>query len=82
MSGIGDVEFWGRDIEASSPDLNLFLAMFLHGFKFVETLKSSVVTFVESPFLDDGDIVAVNFVSRIVEGLNGSGKYGGVADIE
>lgn len=82
MSGVGDVEFWGRNIEASSPDLNLFFAMLFHGFKFVETLKSSVVAFVESPFLDDGDIVAVNFVSRIVEGLDGSGKYRGVADIE
>lgn len=40
------------------------------------------MSFVESPILDDRDVVAIEFLSCIVEGLNGSGEDRSIAKIE
>lgn len=37
---------------------------------------------VESPILDDWDVVAIEFLSSIVEGLNGAGEDRSIAEIE
>ena len=66
--------FWWRNIITSSPDLDLLLAMLLNGFKFVQPLKCSIVSFVEPPVLDDRDVVAVDLISCVVECLDGSGE--------
>lgn len=71
-----------RDIVAAPPDLHLILTVFLHGLQLVQPLKCSVVPLVESPVLDDGNVVAIELLSRVVEGLDGPGEDGGVADVE
>lgn len=40
------------------------------------------MSLVESPILDDWDVVAIEFLSRIVEGLNGAGEDRSIAEIE
>lgn len=40
------------------------------------------MSLVESPILDDWDVVAIEFLSCIVEGLNGSGEDRSIAKIE
>lgn len=82
MSGIIILEWWRGDIIAAPPDLHLILPVFLHGLQFVQSLQCSVVSLVESPVLDDGDVVAIEFLSRVVESLDGPCEDGGVADIE
>lgn len=82
VSGIVEVELGRGDIEAPPPDLDLILAVFLYGFEFVESLQRAVVAFVESPVLDDGDVMAVELLCGVVEGLDGPGEDGGVADVE
>lgn len=69
------LQFGRRDIIASPPDLHLFFAMLFDSLQFVETLKSSIVTFVQPPILDNRDIVAVNLISCIIIGLDGSGQH-------
>jgi hypothetical protein len=56
--------------------------MLFDGLEFVEALEGAVVAFVEAPVLDDGNIVAVDLVSGIVECLDGASKYGGIAEVE
>jgi hypothetical protein len=68
-------QFGRRDIIASSPDLHLFLAVFLHSFKFVEALQCSVVSLVESPVLKHRNVMAIQFLGSVVEGLDGSGQH-------
>lgn len=82
MSFVAEFELRRRDIVASSPDLHLFFSVLFNSFKFVEALKSSVMSFIESPVLDHWDVVAINFVRSIVEGLNGASKDRGIADIK
>lgn len=71
-----------RDIVAAPPDLHLILTVFLHSLQLVQPLKCSVVPLVESPVLDDGNVVAIELFRRVVEGLDGPGEDGGVADVE
>lgn len=40
------------------------------------------MSFVEPPILDDWDVVAIEFLSSIVEGLNGPCEDRGIAKIE
>lgn len=82
MSGVRNIQVRRGNVVASSPYLNLFFSMFFHSFKFVKSLKSPVVALVQPPVLDDRNVVAINFISCIVESLNGSSEYRGIADIE
>ena len=63
-----------RNIVASSPDLDLLFTMLLYSFQFVQPLKSSVMSLVEPPVLDDRNVVTVDLISCVVEGLDGSGE--------
>lgn len=63
-------KFRRRNVITSSPYLHLLLPVLFHCLKFVKSLKSSIVTFVESPVLMNGNVVTVKFVGRIVEGLD------------
>ncbi len=82
MSGIAILQLRRRNIIASSPYLNLFLAMFLNRFEFVQSLQCSIVSLIEPPVLDDGNVMAIKFLSGVVKGLDGSGEDGRIADIE
>lgn len=82
MSFVSFGQFWGRNIEASSPNLNLFLAVLFHSLELVEALESSIVSFVESPVLVDRDVVAVKFISSVVKSLDSSRQDGSIADVE
>lgn len=82
MSLISFLQFWRRNVKASSPDLNLLFAVFLNGFHFVQSLQWSVMPFIQSPWLDDWNVMAIQLISCVVEGLNSSGKDRGVANIE
>ena len=82
MARVAGLELGRRNIVAPSPDLHLVLPVFLHCFQLVEALQRAVVPLVEPPILDDRDVVAIEFLSRIVEGLNGPREDRGVAEIE
>lgn len=82
MARIVSLKLRRWDIIASSPNLHLILTVFFHSFQLVETLQCSVMSLIESPILDDRDVVAIKFLSGIVEGLNGSGKDRSIAKIE
>lgn len=82
MARVVGLKFGRRNIVAPSPNLHLVLAVFLHGFQLVEALECAVVSLIEPPILNDWDIVAIEFLSCIVEGLNGPGEDRGIAKIE
>lgn len=82
MPGIIILECGRRDIVAAPPDLHLILTVFLHSLQFVQPLQCSIVPLVQSPILDDRDVVAIELFSSVVEGLDGPGEDRGVADVE
>ncbi len=76
------IQLWWRNVKASPPNLDLFFSMLFHSLKLVQSLKSTVMSFVESPILDNWDIVTVKFVSSIVESLNCSTENGSIDHVE
>lgn len=82
MSLVVFVQFWWRDIEWSSPNLDLFFSVLLDGFDLVESLQGTVVSFVQSPRLNDWNVVAIKLVSGIIECLDSSGQDRCVGNIE
>lgn len=65
----------GSYVEAAPPDENLLLAVLLDSFQLIESLQGSVVSLVEPPTLDDGDVVGVELVGGVVECLDGPGQH-------
>jgi hypothetical protein len=82
VSWISGFKRWRWDIKAPPPDHHLLFTVFFNSFEFVEPLESSIVSFVEPPGFDDGNPMAVEFISSIVEGLDGPSEHRGTADIE
>ena len=76
------IQLWWSNIKASPPNLDLLFSMLFHSFKLVQSLKSSVMSFVESPILDNGNIVTVKLVCSVVESLNCSTKNGSIDHVE
>jgi len=66
----------------SSPDFNLSFTMFFSGFSFVKTLKSTIMSLVESPVFNHREMMAAEFVCYIVVSHNCSGQDRGVDDIK
>lgn len=81
-SWISGLQFWGWNVVGSSPNFDLFFTMLGSGFTLVETLESSVVSLVQSPALDDWEVVARHFICGVVIGLDGSCEDGGEDNIE
>jgi hypothetical protein len=48
----GFITFGRWNVVATSPNQYLIFAMFVYGFLFVESLKSTIVTFIEAPSVD------------------------------
>lgn len=82
MPGIIFFECGRRDIIAPSPDFDLILSVFFHGFKFVEPLQSSIVSLVEAPVLDHWDVMAIELLGSIVESLDCPREDRGIANVE
>ncbi len=76
------IKFWWWDIEASSPDLYLFLTVFFYGFHLVKSLESSIVSLIESPWLDDRNVMTIQLISSIVECLNSTSEDRSVTYVE
>jgi hypothetical protein len=72
----------GRNIIASPPNLHLVLTMLLDSFQFVEPLECAVVSLIQSPIFDDRNIVTIELLCSIVEGLNGPGEDRSVGNIK
>lgn len=60
------------DVIGSSPHKHLLLTMLSSSLGLVETLKSAIVSLIESPMLVDGDIVLTELSDDGVVGYNGS----------
>ncbi len=56
--------------------------MLLDSFQFIEPLQCAVMPFIESPVLENRNVVAIEFLSSVVEGLDGPGEDRSVANIE
>lgn len=56
--------------------------MLLDSFQFIEPLQCTVMPFIESPVLDNRNVVAIEFLSSIVECLDGPREDGSIANIE
>lgn len=76
------IELGWRDIIASSPYLHLLFAMFLNSLQFIQTLQCTIVSLIESPISNDGDVVAIDLISSIIIGLYGPCEYWSIGDIE
>lgn len=62
---------WG-DIVGSTPDENLVLSVLVDGLLLVQSLESSVVTFVDLPRLGDGDPHTVGLLQNVPQGADGT----------
>mmetsp|Transcript_22109 Transcript_22109/g.46541 ORF Transcript_22109/g.46541 Transcript_22109/m.46541 type:complete len:229 (-) Transcript_22109:62-748(-) len=79
----GTIDGGGRNIVGATPDEDLILPMLIHGLLLVQSLKSSVVAFVELPRLGGGDPHEVGFLEDVPEGADGAfleGREGDVGD--
>ena len=76
------IELGGRNIKAPPPDMHLFLTVLLDCFKFVKALKCSVMPLIEPPGFDDWDVVTIEFLGCVVEGLDGAGEDRGITKVE
>jgi len=56
--------------------------MLFSGFSLVKTLKSTIVSLVESPVFNHREMMAAEFISNIVVSHDCSGQDRGVDDIE
>jgi len=74
MSCVVVFKFWRRDIEASSPYLDLIFSMLFDSFKLVESLQSSIMSLVKSPILNNRNVMTIKFFSSVVESLNSAGQ--------
>mmetsp|Transcript_7598 Transcript_7598/g.22264 ORF Transcript_7598/g.22264 Transcript_7598/m.22264 type:complete len:374 (-) Transcript_7598:147-1268(-) len=71
---------WGN-IVAASPDEYLVLSELVDGLLLVESLESTVVSFVDLPGLGDGDPHAVGLFEDVPEGSDGTLLHGGKGDV-
>lgn len=60
------------NVVASAPDMHLLIAILGGGVGLVEALEGSVVTFVEVPVFNHGEVDAVHGVERDVQCVDGS----------
>lgn len=63
---------WGN-VETSSPDLHLVLAMLCHRLQLIQPLQCAIMSFIEPPCFDHRNMVAIHLIGRVVESLNGPG---------
>jgi hypothetical protein len=82
VSFVVELESRWWNIEASSPNLDLLLTVLFNSLQFVQALESSIMSFIESPILNNWNVVAIKFISSIVESLDSSGEDRCVADIK
>lgn len=82
MSLIVDIQGRWRNIEAAPPKLYLLFPVFLDSFELVESLQSSIVSFVKPPVFNDRNVVAIKLVGAVVEGLYSPSENGSETDIE
>mmetsp|Transcript_3420 Transcript_3420/g.6417 ORF Transcript_3420/g.6417 Transcript_3420/m.6417 type:complete len:298 (+) Transcript_3420:148-1041(+) len=74
---------WRRgDIVRSSPNQHLFLSVFFNCFLFVQALQSSIVTFIQSPSVDDGNVHEMQFFENNPQGFDGTLQCGSVSHIK
>ena len=59
-------KFRGRNIKAASPQFNLFLTMLSSSFGLIETLKSTIMTFIKSPMLLNWNVMAAELSCNCV----------------
>ena len=70
------------DVEGTSPDLDLVVAVLGGGLSLVEALKDAVMLLVQLPCADDRDVLLVELAENVVRGVDGSLEVRGVADVE
>ena len=70
------------DVEGTTPDEDLLLAVLLGGLGLVEALERAVVTLVEAPGLVDGQPRTVHLVKDDVQRVDGALEQRGVADVK
>mmetsp|Transcript_58054 Transcript_58054/g.160489 ORF Transcript_58054/g.160489 Transcript_58054/m.160489 type:complete len:236 (-) Transcript_58054:104-811(-) len=71
-----------RNVEATAPDKDLVLSVFVNGRLLVEAGEAAVVALVELPRLDGRDPKAVRLLERVVASSDGALERGGVGDVE
>ncbi len=71
---------WGN-VVGSTPDQDLVLSVLVDGLLLVQSLKSSVVTFVDLPGLGDGNPHAVGLFQNVPQGADGTLLEGGEGNV-
>ena len=72
----------GRDIITSSPDLNLSFTVLGSSLRFVQSLESTIMSFIKSPGSDNREVVASKLIGSNVVGLDSSSKNRGEDNIK
>ena len=68
--------------EAATPLFNLLVAIFLSGFRFVQTLQRTVVTLVQFPGFLNRQPGLIQFVQHVPQGVDGTFQHRGVSKIK
>ena len=75
-------QFGRSDVEGTSPDLDLVVAVLGGGLGLVEALEHAVMLLVQLPCADDRDVLLIELAKDVVCGMDGSLEVRGVADVE
>ena len=68
----GFVGGWRGNIIRSSPNQHLILSVFVDRFLLVQSLKSTIVPFIQSPCIDDGNVHEVHFLQNDPKRFDGT----------
>ena len=82
MPGISHLKGWGRNIIASSPDVNLFLTKLLGSLFLVQASKSAIVSLIKSPSFLVWNPQAVHLSCDVVISTKSACKYRSMRNIE